>query len=117
MQLALALHPDKNGAPGADEAFKSGPNFLDLLCSSSHDHATVVSKAFQVLSDPQKRAAFDRSGFDPESRSSGHSHSHPFSGNGGMSPFGEGELSPEDLFNMFFGNGGFGGQGGFGGPG
>jgi curved DNA-binding protein CbpA len=21
--LALALHPDKNGAPGADEAFKS----------------------------------------------------------------------------------------------
>lgn len=21
-QLALALHPDKNGAPGADEAFK-----------------------------------------------------------------------------------------------
>lgn len=22
-QLALALHPDKNGAPGADEAFKS----------------------------------------------------------------------------------------------
>jgi hypothetical protein len=24
MQLALALHPDKNGAPGADEAFKCG---------------------------------------------------------------------------------------------
>lgn len=23
-KLALALHPDKNGAPGADEAFKSG---------------------------------------------------------------------------------------------
>lgn len=22
-QLALQLHPDKNGAPGADEAFKS----------------------------------------------------------------------------------------------
>lgn len=22
-KLALALHPDKNGAPGADEAFKS----------------------------------------------------------------------------------------------
>lgn len=24
LQLALALHPDKNGAPNADEAFKSG---------------------------------------------------------------------------------------------
>ncbi|KAF8817378.1 DnaJ-domain-containing protein [Phlegmacium glaucopus] len=63
-KLALALHPDKNGAPGADEAFK------------------LVSKAFQLLSDPQKRAVFD-SGTDPDNRF--------------------GELSPEDLFNMFFG--------------
>ncbi|THV02466.1 DnaJ-domain-containing protein [Dendrothele bispora CBS 962.96] len=98
-KLALALHPDKNGAPGADEAFK------------------MVSKAFQVLSDPQKRAIFDRSGSDPEdrfggmpSRSSGFQPG-PFGG-GGV----DGELSPEDLFNMFFGGGGgaaFGG--GFGG--
>ena len=27
IQLALQLHPDKNGAPGADEAFKSRFNF------------------------------------------------------------------------------------------
>ncbi|KAI0305867.1 hypothetical protein B0F90DRAFT_1873329 [Multifurca ochricompacta] len=82
-KLALALHPDKNGAPGADEAFK------------------MVSKAFQVLSDAQKRAIYDRSGSDPESRFNG----IPFGG----TTF-EGELSPEDLFNMFFGGGGaFGG--------
>ncbi|KAF8159470.1 hypothetical protein B0H34DRAFT_405495 [Crassisporium funariophilum] len=102
-KLALALHPDKNGAPGADEAFK------------------LVSKAFQVLSDPQKRSVFD-SGTDPEDRFGGMS-SRASSGfpagafrSGGM----EGEMSPEDLFNMFFGGGGnaFGngfGGGGFGG--
>ncbi|KAJ6518868.1 hypothetical protein C8R45DRAFT_1057638 [Mycena sanguinolenta] len=98
-KLALALHPDKNGAPGADEAFK------------------LVSKAFQVLSDPQKRASYDRSGSDPEDRSAGMRPSGFQSFNGGG---GEGELSPEDLFNMFFGGpgaGGFGnnGFGGFGG--
>jgi len=94
-KLALALHPDKNGAPGADEAFKS------------------VSKAFQVLSDPQKRAAYDSSGGDPEARFGGQpsSASRAFAGNAGF----EGEISPEDLFNMFFG-GGVGRGGGFGGP-
>jgi len=100
-KLALQLHPDKNGAPGADEAFK------------------MISKAFQVLSDPQKRAVFDQHGSDPDSRFSG-MQSTSFANGGGPSPFGE-ELSPEDLFNMFFGGGGpagFGGMGGggFGGP-
>jgi DnaJ family protein B protein 12 len=94
-KLALALHPDKNGAPGADEAFK------------------MVSKAFQVLSDSQKRAIYDQSGSDPESRSSGLSSRGPgFS----ASPFGgDGEMSPEDLFNMFFGGGGMAMNSGFGG--
>ncbi|KIK48316.1 hypothetical protein CY34DRAFT_72264 [Suillus luteus UH-Slu-Lm8-n1] len=94
-KLALALHPDKNGAPGADEAFK------------------MVSKAFQVLSDSQKRAIYDQSGSDPESRSGG----LPSRGPGfSASPFGgDGEMSPEDLFNMFFGGGGMAMNGGFGG--
>ncbi|KAJ3784829.1 hypothetical protein GGU10DRAFT_434969 [Lentinula aff. detonsa] len=94
-KLALALHPDKNGAPGADEAFK------------------LVSKAFQVLSDPQKRRAYDASGADPEDRTA---RSSGFSANsfGGGQAF-EGEMSPEDLFNMFFGGGGTAFGGGFGG--
>ncbi|KAG8854944.1 hypothetical protein FRB91_002922 [Serendipita sp. 411] len=93
-KLALQLHPDKNGAPGADEAFK------------------MVSKAFQVLSDTSLRAAFDRDGGDPESRfGSGMRPTSgmrsPFQSNGSF----EGEISPEELFNMFFGGGGFGGPG------
>ncbi len=90
-RLALIMHPDKNNAPGADEAFK------------------MISRAFQVLSDPQKRAAFDSSGQDPESRMN--AGPSPFSGRG-SSMFQE-EVSAEDLFNMFFGGGG--GMNGFGG--
>jgi len=79
----------------------------------------VVSKAFQVLSDPQKRKIFDQTGADPESRGvpsgDGGNHSYPmgagspfgrFAGGGG--PMFEAEMSPDDLFNMFFG--GMGGQ-------
>ena len=71
--------------------------------------------------DSQKRAIYDRSGSDPESRYSG----MPSSSQGStVNPFAgasfDGELSPEDLFNMFFGAGGGGpfgpGFGGGGGP-
>ena len=58
--------------------------------------------------DSQKRAIYDRSGGDPESRFGGMSSSgpsgFPTSAFGGGTTF-EGELSPEDLFNMFFGGG------------
>jgi DnaJ family protein B protein 12 len=42
LQLALRLHPDKNKALQADEAFK------------------LLSKAFSCLSNPDKRAYYDR---------------------------------------------------------
>ncbi|CAG8563613.1 9954_t:CDS:10 [Diversispora eburnea] len=83
------MHPDKNGAPGADEAFK------------------MVGKAFQILSDPQKRAVFDEHGADPDSRSPGMStgfRSAPFNGFANGAMFTE-EISPEEIFNMFFGDG------------
>ncbi|SAL98374.1 hypothetical protein [Absidia glauca] len=101
--LALQFHPDKNSAPGADEAFK------------------LISKAFTVLSDPQKRVIHDAGGGDPEQRGN--------AGGGGFSGFrtyqnpgfGGEDVSPEDLFNMFFGAGAggspFGGVGGGGFPG
>lgn len=95
--------------------------------------STVVSRAFQILSDADKKAAFDRYGTDPDSRFSAASASSPFSGfasrRGGAragGPMFEEEISPEDLFRQFFGGGMGGGPfgpfgggmgGGFGGPG
>jgi DnaJ family protein B protein 12 len=67
---------------------------------------TVISKAFTVLSDPQKRAIHDAGGGDPEQRGGGgHAGFSGFRAQSfGASPFGD-EISPEDLFNMFFGGG------------
>jgi len=74
----------------------------------------VISKAFTVLSDTQKRAVFDAGGGDPEQRGGGASssmfnqfHQQRYA----ASQFGGEELSPEDLFNAFFGGGGFNGAG------
>ncbi|KAJ5320309.1 hypothetical protein N7508_000592 [Penicillium antarcticum] len=107
---SLLTHPDKNGYDGADEAFK------------------MVSRAFQILSDEDKKSRYDKFGGDPDSRfqpgPSASSGGSPFSGFGGGGGFPRGgggpgfdeEISPEELFNRFF-NGGFGGMGGgFGGP-
>lgn len=76
----------------------------------------VISRAFQVLSDTDKRAAFDRHGTDPDSRGTtdiprGGSQFGFAPAPGGRF---EGEISPEDLFNMFFGGMGPGGGGIFG---
>lgn len=97
-KLSLLTHPDKNGYDGADEAFK------------------LISKAFQVLSDPDKKKKFDQFGGDPDARfnpaaAGGGGGGSPFGGGfgrrGGPS-FGEEEMTPEELFRQFFG-GGFGG--------
>lgn len=79
-KLALKLHPDKNKARGADEAFK------------------LVSRAYACLSDPQKRAHYDRHGTEDAVA--------PRPGGGGPAGGGmyaAGGIDPEDLFNMFFG--------------
>ncbi|KAJ8099368.1 hypothetical protein POJ06DRAFT_133934 [Lipomyces tetrasporus] len=104
-KLALLMHPDKNGAPGADEAFK------------------MVSKAFQILSDKDKKATYDATGSDPDSRGGMPSgFSRRTSSRGDFNGMYADEISPDELFNMFFGGGGGGTTfqtsfGGFGGPG
>jgi DnaJ-class molecular chaperone len=104
-KLSLLTHPDKNGHEHADEAFK------------------MVSRAFGVLSDPDKKAKYDRFGGDPDSRfgGGGAPSQSPFSGrSGGMGPmdgnggWGGEEISPEEMFNRFFGGGMGGGFGPFG---
>ncbi|KAL7439872.1 hypothetical protein ACHAXH_006519 [Discostella pseudostelligera] len=91
-QLALKLHPDKNSAPHADEAFKA------------------VGLAYATLSDSQKRRIYDLSGEeDPDNRGGGGMR------RGGGANFNGQDVSPEDIFNMFFGGGmppGAGGGGG-----
>lgn len=101
---SLLTHPDKNGHEHADEAFK------------------MVSRAFSVLGDKEKRQKFDRFGTDPDSRFESARQQNPFAGGGfggGQAARGGGgwddEISPEEMFARFFGGGGFGGPFGGGG--
>ncbi|KAG6028867.1 hypothetical protein E4U41_000543 [Claviceps citrina] len=99
---SLLTHPDKNGYEHADEAFK------------------MVSRAFGILGDKEKRGKYDKLGIDPDSRFASAQAQNPFSGfaarqpSGGMGGGGrwDGELSPEEMFSRFFGGGGAGGWGG-----
>ena len=89
---------------------------------------SVVSRAFQILSDSDKKARYDKFGGDPDSRFSASGAGagpsgagNPFAGFNGGGGFPQGragggamfeeEISPEELFNRFFG-GGFGPMGG-----
>jgi DnaJ family protein B protein 12 len=84
-KMALKLHPDKNSAPHADEAFKA------------------VGLAYGTLSDPQKRSIYDRYGEeDPDNRGGG---MQPGGGGVHFRPRAGQEVSPEEIFNMFFGGG------------
>jgi molecular chaperone DnaJ len=80
-RLARQLHPDVNPDPETQEKFKE------------------VSMAYEVLSDPQKKAAYDRGG-------------DPFGG-AGAGGFGQGAgFSFTDIMDAFFGGQGAGGAGG-----
>lgn len=79
-KLSLKVHPDKNQAPGAEEAFK------------------LVSKAFQCLSDEENRRRYDVAGSDEPvyERHVNRRHGQGFNGF-----YGE-EIDPEEIFRNFF---------------
>lgn len=99
---ALEFHPDRNKAADAETKFKE------------------INQAYEILSDPQKRKTYDQFGpaaFDP-SKGGGPGGPGGFSGRGGPftysysssggSPFGNMDFSdPFDIFESFFGGGGF----------
>ena len=84
-KMAIKYHPDKNpDDKSAEEKFK------------------VAAEAYEVLSDPDKKARYDQFGHQA------------FEGAGG---FGGGSMNMDDIFSQFgdifggaFGGGGFGGQ-------
>ncbi|MBQ9989060.1 MAG: molecular chaperone DnaJ [Clostridia bacterium] len=95
---AKKYHPDLNKGPNAKEA---------------EERFKEVNEAYTVLSDPDKKAAYDRMGhqaFTQASATGGDptQQGSPFGGFGGMGGFG-------DIFSSFFG-GGMGGYARRGGP-
>ena len=93
-KLAVKYHPDKN--PGNAEA---GEKFKE------------ISRAYEVLSDPQKRSQYDQFGADMFERASMGGGGGPGGFGGGPGGFG-GFSDPRDLFSQIFGNAA-GGGGGF----
>ena len=108
-KMAMANHPDRNKAPDAEEKFKE------------------INEAYEVLSNDQKKSAYDQFGhaaFDPSSGGMGgttHSTQNgPFSyswqSSSGANPFGGQEFdfggfsNPFDIFEQFFGGNVGGGQ-------
>lgn len=83
-KMARKWHPDVNKAPEAEAKFKE------------------LGKAYETLMDDDKRATYDRFGEDGL-KNAGFNTQGPFAG-------GFGDL--EEVFNSFFGGGGFGGFGG-----
>ena len=82
--LALKWHPDKN------------PDNKDMAERKFKE----IGNAFRLLSNPDDRAHFDRYGDDADRPQPRRHHQHHGQGHGGMH---EQELTPEDIFNMFFG--------------
>lgn len=78
-KLSLKVHPDKNKAPGAEEAFKA------------------VSKAFQCLSNEESRKKYDLVGSDEpvyERRTANRAH--------GFNGYYDGDVDAEEIFRNFF---------------
>ncbi|KMZ68632.1 Chaperone protein dnaJ 49 [Zostera marina] len=83
-KLSLKVHPDKNKAPGAEEAFKA------------------LSKAFQCLSNEESKQRYDLVGSDEPVQ---HVRRSARNSGFGYNGFYEGEVDAEEIFrNFFFGS-------------
>ncbi len=97
-KLQVKYHPDKNSAPTAEAACKA------------------INTAYDVLTDPEKKSVYDQVGHENAEQAmnngGGGGGGFPggfggggfggFPGGGGMRFSSTGDISPEDLFNLFF---------------
>jgi len=81
-KFSLKLHPDKNHAPKASDAFKK------------------VSAAYSCLTDKEKRRVYDMTGSDPGNNANNSQQQRTRQRST--------EVNPEEIFNMFFGGDVFG---------
>ncbi|KAL3683417.1 hypothetical protein R1sor_001439 [Riccia sorocarpa] len=81
-KISLKVHPDKNKAGGAEEAFKA------------------VNKAFHCLSDSELRAKYDAYGADEDNDLQNHTFRRRRTA--GNPVFYEDIFEPNDVFNTFF---------------
>ncbi|CAI9118829.1 OLC1v1020456C1 [Oldenlandia corymbosa var. corymbosa] len=83
-KLSLKVHPDKNKAPGSEEAFKK------------------VSKAFKCLSEDESRRQYDQTGLVDEFEHNQQYNVRRRSRRNGHG-FYEEEFDPDEIFRAFFG--------------
>ena len=83
-KLSLKVHPDKNKAPGSEEAFKK------------------VSKAFKCLSDDGSRRQYDQTGLVDEFEYN-QQYSVPRRRRRAARDFFEDDFDPDEIFRAFFG--------------
>ncbi|KAL0367720.1 UNVERIFIED_CONTAM: Chaperone protein dnaJ 49 [Sesamum radiatum] len=82
-KLSLKVHPDKNKAPGSEEAFKK------------------VSKAFKCLSDDESRRQYDEMGLVDEFEYN-EQHSGSWSWRRTERDFSDDDFDPDEVFSAFF---------------
>lgn len=112
-KLALVYHPDRNRNKSEAEQDEASKKFKD------------VAEAYAVLSDKDKRKKYDcgqmdydgDNGFGMDEEMPGNMGG--FGGMNGNTTFkmsgGSGNIDPNEIFKMFFSQGGMGGMGGMGG--
>ncbi|KAM1191772.1 hypothetical protein ACFX15_011887 [Malus domestica] len=83
-KLSLKVHPDKNKAPGSEEAFK------------------IVSKAFKCLSDGDSRRQYDQTGLVDEFEYN-QQHNNMRRRRRGGNDFFDNDFDPDEIFRAFFG--------------
>ena len=104
-KLALEYHPDRNKSKDAEEKFKE------------------ITKAYEVLSNEEKRSAYDQLGHAAFEQGAGAGQGGPFGGGGGGGQYGPfnysystngggfdfgGSSDPFEIFEQFFGGSPFG---------